>query len=85
MANVKLYTLSTCPWCKKIKRFLTEHNIEYKYIDYDLASIDEQHRIEAEIKKYTGDGVSFPYAVIDGEVVLGYNPERYCELLGISV
>jgi glutaredoxin len=84
MPNVTLYTLSTCPWCKKTKRFLSEHNIEYSYVDYDLASVEEQTRIEAEIKRYTGGGVSFPYAVIGNVIVLGYDPERYRELLGIT-
>ena len=84
MVRVRLYTLSTCPWCKKVKRFLNEHNVAYSYVDYDLASIEEQERIAAEILASTGDGVSFPYAVIGDTVVLGYNPERYSELLGIK-
>ena len=84
MVRVRLYTLSTCPWCKKVKRFLNEHNIVYSYVDYDLASVEEQERIAAEIFASTGGGVSFPYAVIGDTVVLGYNPERYSELLGIS-
>lgn len=84
MVSVKLYTLSTCPWCKKVKRYLNEHNIVYSYVDYDLAEIDEQQRIEAEIKRYTGGGVSFPFAVVGDVVVMGYNPERYNELLGIK-
>lgn len=84
MVRVRLYTLSTCPWCKKVKRFLNEHNVVYSYVDYDLASIEEQERIAAEILASTGDGVSFPYAVIGDTVVLGYNPERYSELLGIK-
>jgi glutaredoxin len=84
MVRVRLYTLSTCPWCKKVKRLLNEHNVAYSYVDYDLASIEEQERIAAEILASTGDGVSFPYAVIGDTVVLGYNPERYSELLGIK-
>ncbi|MHB1356501.1 MAG: glutaredoxin family protein [Anaerolineae bacterium] len=84
MVSVKLYTLSTCPWCKKVKRFLDEHNVVYSCVDYDLADSDEQQRIQAEIKAYTGNGVSFPYAVIGDVVVMGYNPERYSELLGIK-
>jgi glutaredoxin len=83
MTRVVLYTLSTCPWCKKTKRFLSEHNVDYSYVDYDLASPDEQERIAAEIIATTGSGVSFPYAVIGDAVVVGYNPDRYSELLGI--
>lgn len=84
MASVRLYTLSTCPWCKKVKRFLDEHHIAYSYVDYDLASVEEKERIAAEILASTGSGVSFPYAVIDDVVVLGYNPDRYSKLLGIK-
>ena len=37
MKNVFMYTLSTCPWCRKTKKYFTDHNIPFKYVDYDLA------------------------------------------------
>lgn len=80
----RCYTLSYCPWCKRTKRFFTEHNIPFECIDYDLASPEEQARIEAEISAYSGGHVSFPYVVIGGEVVMGYDPDRYRALLHLG-
>ena len=33
MKKVSMYTLSTCPWCRKTKQFFTEHNIPFKFTD----------------------------------------------------
>ena len=29
MKKVSLYTLSTCPWCRKAKQFFAERNIPF--------------------------------------------------------
>lgn len=33
MENLKLYKLSTCPYCKKVLRFLEKHNLELGMVD----------------------------------------------------
>ena len=81
MHKVTGYTLSYCPWCKKAKKFFKERGIEFEFIDYDLVDEAEQDRIEDEMKKNSKGGISFPYVVIDGTVVHGWNPGRYEELL----
>jgi len=82
--KVKGYTLSYCPWCNKAKKFFAEHEVEFEYVDYDLASDEEQKRIENEMRKHTGEDVSFPYVVIGDEVVVGWNPDRYKALLRLK-
>ena len=47
MAKVTMYTLSTCPWCRKTKKFFTEHNIPFEFTDYDLADEATQDKIIA--------------------------------------
>ena len=84
MHKVKGYTLSYCQWCKKTKKFFQEHGIEVEFVDYDLQDEAEQDRIEAEMRKNSKGGISFPYVVIDGTVVIGWNPQRYEELLNIK-
>jgi hypothetical protein len=36
MKDVVMYTLSTCPWCRKTKKYFTDNNIPLKYVEYDL-------------------------------------------------
>ncbi|GMR04222.1 MAG: glutaredoxin family protein [Thermodesulfobacteriota bacterium] len=83
MEKVLLYALSTCPWCRKAKKLFNELNVEFDFVDYDLAGEDEQARIREEIKG-SGADFAFPWVRIDGRVVEGYNPEEYRELLGIE-
>jgi glutaredoxin len=80
MKKVSMYTLSTCPWCRKTKKFFKDRGISFDFIDYDLASEDEQDRISKDVMKYTGH-IAFPFVRIGDEVVIGYNPEKYEELI----
>ena len=80
--KVSMYTLSTCPWCRKTKKFFTEHHIAFDFTDYDLADERTQERIMAELDANGASG--FPYVRIGDQVVEGYRPDRFAELLGIG-
>jgi glutaredoxin len=81
MKKITVYTLSTCPWCRKTKIFFEEHKIPFTYTDYDLADEPTQNRISEELDAAGANG--FPYVRIDDEVILGYQPERYSKALGL--
>jgi glutaredoxin len=81
MKKITVYTLSTCPWCRKTKLFFSERNIPFTYTDYDLADEPTQRRISQELDAAGANG--FPYVRINDEVILGYQPERYSIALGI--
>ncbi len=83
MAKVKGYTISTCPWCKKTKKWFSDHGIDFEYVDYDLAGQQEKKRIESEMNKHKGP-IAFPYIVIRDEVVVGFHPDKWAELLGVK-
>lgn len=78
--EVFLYTLSTCPWCRKAKQWFTERGVAFEAIDVDLLSGQEQEAAAEKAHQLSG-GRRFPVAVISGEVVVGFNPERYRELV----
>jgi glutaredoxin len=80
--TVELYTLSTCPWCKKTEAFLSDRGVEYTYIDYDLAEADVQARIQVEMT--TNHAPSFPFAKIGEDFIVGYNPDAYTRLLELD-
>ncbi len=76
-----MYALSTCAWCKRTKRFLNEHNIEYEYVDVDLLPVDEKERAKEGLKRWNPQQ-SYPTVIIDdSEVVVGFNKERLREVL----
>ena len=72
---IKVYALSTCPWCKKVKKLLDDHNVEYDVIDVDLVQGEDQAQALEEMEKLTGKR-SFPVTVIDGQVISGFKQEE---------
>lgn len=72
---VKVYALSTCPWCKKVKKFLDDKNVVYDAVDVDLAQGDEQKQALAEVEKLTGRR-AFPVTVINETVIQGFKQEE---------
>lgn len=79
MKKVILYTLSTCPWCRKAKQFFAERNIPFTYIDYDLADQATQGKILQELDAAGATG--FPFVRIGDTVIAGYQPELYSKAL----
>jgi glutaredoxin len=80
MPKIMMYTLSTCPWCMKTKRFFKEKKVPFDYIDYDLADDATQEKIRKELAS-RGLNIAFPCVKIDDEVVSGYSPEKYDAIL----
>jgi len=72
---VKVYSISTCPWCKKVKKLLDENNVQYDVVEVDLAQGEEQKKALAEVEKLTGKR-SFPVTVINDQVIQGFKQEE---------
>lgn len=81
MKKVKMYTLSTCLWCKRTKQFFADRKIPFEAVDYDKVDEAEQERIMAEMRG-NGGGGSFPYVIIGFDVVQGYEPDEFERLMG---
>jgi glutaredoxin-like YruB-family protein len=78
MAKVRVFTTPVCPYCYTLKEFLKEKGIEFEEID---VSKDEK-AVKDLIEKSGQMGV--PVVEIDGQIVVGFDKERICELLNIS-
>jgi glutaredoxin len=80
--EVIIFTLSTCMWCKKCKKWLHERNVKYRYIDVDKIQYSQKSEILNYLKKNYQQRISYPYMVCDKkDVVVGYNPGKYEELM----
>ena len=80
--KVRLYSLSTCPTCKRVKEFLDGYDIKYELIEVDLLDSGEQWLTSKEVKRYN-PAVTYPTLVIE-EVVLGLDEEAIKNALGIK-
>ena len=81
-ANLMLYTLSTCGWCKKTKTLLEELGIGYDYIDVDLLNADEMTEAKEQLMKWNGS-CSFPTIIVGEEkCIVGYRESEIREVVG---
>lgn len=78
MQEVKVYTTPSCPYCQRVKSFLEEKNIEYSEID---VAQDAQKR--QEVVEKTGQ-LGIPVTQIGDEFIVGFDPNKISQLLGIQ-
>lgn len=79
---VKVYALSTCPYCRMTRRYLEESDIPFDLVEVDQLAGDERNEAIAEVKGLSG-GTSFPVLVIGDEIIVGFNKKRIKELLDL--
>jgi len=82
LRRVKLYSLSTCPVCKKVKEFLASNSIEYELIEVDTLESGEQWLAMKELKKINPKE-TFPTVVVENAIV-GYDEEGLKQILEIK-
>lgn len=80
--QVKIYTISTCGWCKKTKELLKALDVQFEYVDVDTLTGDDYTEATEEVKKYNPYR-SYPTIVIDNgkHVILGFKDEEIKEKL----
>ena len=82
MAQIKVYALSTCPYCRQARAYLT-----YKGVAFDVTEVDKltgQERNDAidEVKRLSG-GTSFPVITSGDSVVVGFDKAGIDRLAGL--
>jgi len=69
MAEIKVYSTPTCPWCMKLKAWLKQKGVQYKDIDVS----DDDSAAEEMMKKSGQMGV--PQTEINGKIIVGFDQE----------
>ncbi|MBQ0055938.1 MAG: glutathione S-transferase N-terminal domain-containing protein [Synergistaceae bacterium] len=73
--TVKVYSTPTCPWCDKVKEYLTSKGVSFEIVDI---SSDRGAAIEM-IKKTRQMAV--PVTMLNDDFVVGYDTAGIDELL----
>lgn len=80
--NVIIFTLSTCQWCKRCKRYLNDKDVKYRYIDVDKIDPAKKAKLIEYLRDNYQSRISYPFLVCEKGHVVGYDPEKYDEIIG---
>ena len=83
MVKVKIYTTTTCPYCKMEKEYLDSKGVKYENVFVD----DDPNAAQQMLEESGQMGVPFTEVISDdGNVVkiLGFDKEKLNEAIGIS-
>jgi glutaredoxin-like protein NrdH len=79
--EIKLFALSTCPWCKKTKKLFDELGVEYSFVDVDLLAGNERTEAMNTVRKWNPAG-SFPTIVLNNaKCIVGFREDELREAL----
>ena len=81
MPQIKVFALSTCPYCRQARSFLDDSGAVYDVVEVDKLAGQERSDAIDEVKRLS-NGTSFPVIVVGDEVVVGYNKARIQQLIG---
>ncbi|MDX1279379.1 glutaredoxin family protein [Oceanihabitans sediminis] len=74
--KVTLYGATWCPACKVANEWLSENEIDFEYVNISTEENRERFR------KETG-AASVPVLSVDDKIEIGFNPDKFKELLKI--
>ncbi len=72
--KVLIYSISTCGWCNRAKKFLKENNVEFEYIDIDKCNFEDKQKIIKDIQS-RGGSLAYPTLIIDNKTLLTGAPQ----------
>jgi len=80
--KVAMYGLSTCVWCRKTKKLLTDLGVDFDYIYVDKLEGEKENQVVEEVKRFN-HSISFPTTVINNEkAIVGFKEKEIREALG---
>ncbi|NIA03145.1 MAG: glutaredoxin family protein [Nitrospirae bacterium] len=80
--EIKIYTLSTCVYCKRLKKFFNTNGFDFNYVDVDTLTGSEREEVMQEVMMLN-PRISFPTLVINGKVIVGFNETEVRRALGL--
>jgi len=78
MKKVIVYSTTVCPWCVKVKDFLTQNSVPYEERNAET----NPEYVKELFEKSGGYGV--PVLDIEGTIIIGFNVPKIKEALGLK-
>ncbi|GAJ40927.1 glutaredoxin family protein [Saccharococcus caldoxylosilyticus] len=75
MKRVTVYTTTTCPYCVMVKNFLREQGVPFEEVN-----VQQDPAAARKLVETTGQ-IGVPQIEIDGQWVIGFDPDAIMQLL----
>jgi glutaredoxin 3 len=75
ISKIKVYSTPTCPWCRMLKDYLKEKNIEFENVDVSIDS-----KAASDMVAKSGQ-MGVPQTEINGKMIVGFDREAIDEEL----
>jgi glutaredoxin len=82
MAQIKVFALSTCPYCHQARAYLTDKGVPFDVTEVDKLTGQERDDAIEEVKRLSG-GTSFPVITGGDIVVIGFDKAGIDRLAGL--
>ena len=80
-SRIRLFTLSTCIWCRKTKALLQEMDVGYECVEVDMLDGMDRDKAIEELKRFNPQ-CSFPSLVLSSNVcIVGFKEAEIREAL----
>ncbi|MHB1008416.1 MAG: glutaredoxin family protein [Propionibacteriaceae bacterium] len=76
--KVVVFTTPTCPWCTRVKRYLTEQHVTFREVN-----VARDQAAARDLVRRTGQ-MGVPVVMIDGRTVVGFDKPQIDRLLGLT-
>ena len=76
--TVIVYSTPTCPYCVMAKDYFTKHGVPYRDVDVSIDRAAAQEMIQK------SGQMGVPVIDIDGKILVGFQPQVFQSLLGIT-
>ena len=70
MGDITVYSTPTCPWCHRVKDFLSSRGVNYQEVD-----ISADDKAAEKLYQLTGQ-LSVPVITKDNQVVVGFDQQQ---------
>ena len=81
-SEIFLFTISTCMWCKRGKRWIKDRGFSYSYLDIDLIPVEKKKQLKKEIEEVFGIKPRFPFLIVNKfHYDSGFNPDIWKEMI----